>query len=380
MTERHLRVLLIDDDEEDYLITRDILADIERGHGGVGGASYEVRWCASYDEGLAELPRGAHDVCLLDYRLGGGRTGLDLLREAEGARRAAPIIMLTGVGDQEVDLAAMQAGAADYLIKGRIDAQLLERSIRYAIERKRSEAELARKNEELVRLNDEKSRFVGIAAHDLRSPLGIILGYSDLLLRMYSKVMPKGELDIVERIRSSSQSMLHLINDLLDISTIEAGQLNLDRQRVDLAELARGAVDLYQIVAAQKRMELRFSADEGGTRAWLDARKAEQVLNNLLSNAVQYSFPESAIDVSVRRAGGEVVVAVRDRGPGIAKEDLGNLFKPFGRARTVSTGGEKSTGLGLAIARRIVEGHGGRIWVESELGEGAMFAAAFPAE
>jgi signal transduction histidine kinase len=288
--------------------------------------------------------------------------------------------MLTGMGDQEVDVAAMQAGAADYLIKGRIDAQLLERSIRYAIERKRSEAELARKNEELVRLSDEKSRFVGIAAHDLRSPLGIILGYSDLLLRMYSKVMPKGELDIVERIRSSSQSMLHLINDLLDISTIEAGKLHLDRQRVDLAELVRGAVDLYQIVAAQKRMELRFSADEEGTWALLDARKVEQVLNNLLSNAVQYSFPDSAIDVSVRRAGGEVVVAVRDRGPGIAKEDVGNLFKPFGRARTVSTGGEKSTGLGLAIARRIVEGHGGRIWVESELGEGAMFAAAFPAE
>ncbi len=386
-----LKVLLVDDDEDDYLIALDVLREIASSH-------YEVDWASSYESGLSALLDGAYDVCLLDYRLE-GRTGLELLGEAQRSGCKIPVIMLTGVGDKEVDLAAMAAGAADYLVKGRLDATLLERTIRYAIERKSSERELkqyavnleaknrelvamheelAMKNAALVRLNEEKNGFLGMAAHDLRNPLGVIIGYSDFLLMMYRSVMQKDEVDIIEKIKSSSKFMLSLINDLLDISTIESGKLNLDLRSTDLVELVEANVGLNTVMASRKKTRLVFHHDESIPRVNVDARKVEQVLNNLISNAIHYSYPETAIEVFVRHEGPSVLVSVKDYGPGIAKEDVGNLFKPFGRAKSVSTGGEKSTGLGLAIARRIIEGHGGAIWVESELGRGATFFVSFP--
>jgi FixJ family two-component response regulator len=131
-----LKILLVDDDEEEYFIVHDLVSEVE-------GLECELEWAATYDAALDAIGRGQHDVYLLDYRLG-PHTGLELLRAALERGCRAPIIMLTGQGDREVDIAAMRAGAADYLVKGTIDARLLERSIRYAIERKRAEEERER--------------------------------------------------------------------------------------------------------------------------------------------------------------------------------------------------------------------------------------------
>jgi two-component system sensor histidine kinase/response regulator len=240
--------------------------------------------------------------------------------------------------------------------------------------------ELEQKNAELVRLNEEKNGFVGMAAHDLRNPLGVILGYSVFLLIMRRSELADEDAEIVEEIKNSSQFMLSLINDLLSISTIEAGKLTLERTSTDLAELTVANVRRNAVLAARKGMRLACTADRDLPRVLVDAQKVEQVLSNLIGNAVQYSFPESSIEVAVRHQRGEVILSVTDHGQGLAPGDIGKLFKPFGRATSVSTGGEKSTGLGLAIARRIVEGHGGRIWVESEIGKGSTFFVAFPVE
>jgi signal transduction histidine kinase len=387
------RVLLVDDDSEDYLITRETLEDIQ-------GTRYSVAWAQTYDEALKALLSGPFDVCLLDHRLG-GKTGLMLLQEAQDAGCETPVIILTGVGDPEMDLAAMAAGAADYLVKGRFDAQLLEHTIRYAINHKRSELllkrnaqaladknrellamheELAAKNEELLRVNQEKNRFLGMAAHDLRNPLGVILGYSDFLLAMRGPFLQKFDIDIIEKIRSSSHFMMQLLNELLDISMIESGQLHLNLRSTDVAEMVEANADLNRVLASRKGMRIEVTAGAGVPRASVDAPKVEQVLNNLLSNAMHYAQPDTRIEVSVSAREGEVVIAVKDEGPGIAPDDVGKLWKPFGRTKNVSTGGEKSTGLGLAIARRIVEAHGGRIWVESELGKGSTFFVAFRCE
>lgn len=375
MSERAIRVLLIDDDEDDFVIARDLFAEI-------GGPRYEITWVNRSADALAALTRGQHDVCLLDYRLD-GPTGLEILAEAQAAGCAVPVIMLTGLGDHDIDLAAMNAGAADYLVKGELEPRVLERSIRYAISHKKSQVEL-------LRLNEEKNRFLGMAAHDLRNPLGVILGYSDFLLMCHGcpaeglgDAVPtarwtRSELEVVDRIRSSSRFMLHLINDLLDISTIESGKLRLDMQSTDLIQLVQGNVGLNTVLAAQKGMQIELQCDPDVPRAPVDSLKVEQVLNNLISNAIHYAPKGTTITVRVRQQGDEVVISVQDQGPGIAREEIGNLFRPFGRARTVSTGGEPSTGLGLAIARRIVEGHDGRIWVESELGRGATFSVSFP--
>ncbi|WP_437768812.1 ATP-binding protein [Sorangium sp. So ce281] len=403
MNDSAMKVLLVDDDEVDHLVTRRLLRDAPR-------TRYDVTWLSSSDEAIRALRAGGYDVCLLDFRLD-ARTGLDVVREANHLGCAIPIIMLTGVGDEEIDMAAMSAGVADYLVKGGFDAQILERTIRYAIEHKRSQLklkqyadtleesnrqlvqmheELAAKNAELVRLNEEKNRFVGMAAHDLRNPLGVILGYSDFMLMSHrrgepSSLLKEGGVEIVNMIRSSSKFMLSLINDLLDVSMIELGKLNLDRKSTDIVQLVESNVALNMVLAGQKSMRLVVERDEGVPPVEVDVHKLEQVLNNLISNAIHYSPPGTTICVRVHGGrgedacgGAEVILSVKDEGPGIAAEDLGKLFRPFGRARTVSTGGERSTGLGLAIAQRVVEGHGGRIWVESVVSKGSTFFVALP--
>lgn len=396
MDKAQIKVLLVDDDEEDYLLTRDLLDE-------AGPSRYRVSWVDNRSAAIAALITGDHDVCLLDYRLD-GCTGLEILSEAQSVGCPVPVIMLTGMADEAIDIAAMRAGAAEYLVKGRIDRELLERTIRYAIRHKESELalkryaesleksnrelvqaheELARKNAELRRLNEEKDGFLGMAAHDLRNPLGVIMGYSDFLLAMHRQTMKKEELEIIEMIRSSSKFMRSLINDLLDISTIESGRLHLDTRSTDIVRLVEANVGLNVVLAAQKQMTLELDVAGPVPRVDVDARKVEQVLNNLISNAIHYAPQGTGIHVQVGHVApaagpAEVRISVKDEGPGIAPEDVAKLFRPFGRARTVSTGGERSTGLGLAIARRIMEGHGGRIWVESEPGRGSTFFAAFP--
>ena len=147
-----IKVLLVDDDEDDYVMTRDLLAELGRG-------AFLLDWVSSYEEARAAVVRGEHDVYLLDYRLG-ERSGLDLLREAGGEGRGAPMILLTGQGGDEVDAEAMRAGAADYLVKGRLEAPLLGRSIRYAVERARASRALRESEERYHRLsNSRRTRF-----------------------------------------------------------------------------------------------------------------------------------------------------------------------------------------------------------------------------
>lgn len=136
MYEQFLKVLLVDDDEDDYVLTREILTEIE-------GMKFNIDWASSYDEALKQIEQSHHDVYLVDYRLG-GHNGLELLREAVNLGCREPFILLTGQGDRDVDMEAMKAGASDYLVKGRIDGDILERSIRYSIERKRAERETER--------------------------------------------------------------------------------------------------------------------------------------------------------------------------------------------------------------------------------------------
>src|SRR5580693_284039 len=139
-----IKVLLVDDDEDDFLITRDLMSQIH-------DRKYHLDWVNNYGDGLAAIARHEHDLCLLDYRLG-DRTGLELLRESQALHSRPPIILLTGQGDQEIDLEAMKAGAADYLVKARLTADTLERAIRYAIERKRAQETLRQERDFISRI------------------------------------------------------------------------------------------------------------------------------------------------------------------------------------------------------------------------------------
>jgi signal transduction histidine kinase len=238
--------------------------------------------------------------------------------------------------------------------------------------------ELAKKNAELERLNQLKNQFLGMAAHDLRNPIGVIMLYSEFIQREMAGRMSVEENEFVAIIHQKSEFMLRLINDLLDISRIEAGRLDLDMQLSDLKSLIEHNVSLNRILASGKKVAIELNANCDLPRMMIDATKIEQVLDNLIGNAIKYSPPESTIQVDLSERPEQIVIAVHDQGVGIAPGDQEKLFRPFSRLAAQGTGGEKSTGLGLVICRRIIEGHHGKIWVESEPGKGSTFSIVLP--
>lgn len=238
--------------------------------------------------------------------------------------------------------------------------------------------ELTHKNLELQALDEQKNRFVGIAAHDLRSPLSAIMGYSEFLEGDESARLGPEQQEFIGIIKDSSRFMLGLVDELLDITTIESGHMQLDRSPTDLARLVANSVAAHRWLASRKSIAIESAPAPSLPPLSIDARKIAQVLNNLLSNAVKFSQPGTRIRVTLGGEDGHAWISVQDQGPGIPAEDMGKLFKPFGRTSVRPTADERSTGLGLAIARSIVEGHGGRIWAESRPGEGSTFHFTLP--
>jgi two-component system, OmpR family, sensor kinase len=238
--------------------------------------------------------------------------------------------------------------------------------------------ELAKKNVDLERLNEEKNRFLGIAAHDLRNPLNAIQMYSEFLLEEATDNLDAEQMEFVSIIHTSSQFMLQLVNDLLDVAKIEAGKLELNVGPGDLVCLAKNNVKLNATLASRKDIRVEFDHSEPSLVIMVDEAKMEQVLNNLISNAVKFSSPGSSVRVRVEKAGSKALVSVEDQGQGIPAEEWDSLFRPFQKTSVRSTGGEESTGLGLAIVHKIVQGHDGRVWVESEVGKGSKFFVELP--
>jgi signal transduction histidine kinase len=255
---------------------------------------------------------------------------------------------------------------------------LLEELSRVNNELVNLQRELAKRNVELERLNDLKNEFLGIAAHDLRNPLAVIWSYSDCLLSVRSEHLSDQDLELVTIIQSSSEFMLHMVDELLDVTAIESGRLRLSLQPTDLSDLVSRNVELNRVLAEKKRITLSLRAGSDIPLLLLDPAKLEQVLNNLMSNAVKFSFPQSEVAISVFRDSDRAVISVRDDGRGIPADELGDLFRWFGKTSVKGTAGEGSTGLGLAIAQRIVSGHDGTIWVESEEGKGSTFFVSLP--
>jgi signal transduction histidine kinase len=238
--------------------------------------------------------------------------------------------------------------------------------------------ELAKTNAELEALIDQKNQFLGMAAHDLRNPLFVVQSCANHLLAEASPRLHEEQIEFLSVIESYSGFMLQMVEDLLDVSAIESGKLVLSPRPTDLVALVERNLSFNSVLAETKGIHLTFRHSGDVPMVNLDPVKVEQVLNNLISNAIKYSHPGSSVELRLSQQRDEMVVSVRDHGQGIPQEELDRLFKWFGRTSVRGTGGERSTGLGLAISRRIVDGHEGRIWVESEVGKGSTFAFSLP--
>lgn len=268
------------------------------------------------------------------------------------------------------------------LALGRLDAEELERMRKEVVilnqELTNLTRELHRKNAQLKKLNEEKNHFLGMAAHDLRKPIGLIISYSEFLLDEAKEALSSEHIGFLNTINGSCTFMKRLVDDFLDISAIEAGRFELDIQKASIMEVLARSLELNDLQAMRKEVELVIDTDDALPRFLMDAPKIEQAITNLVSNAIEHSDPKSRVFISLIENSDTVTFQVRDEGPGIPDDERDKLFKPFEKTRIKKTGGEKSTGLGMVIIRKIVEAHGGSIWLDSRLNEGTTIAFSLP--
>jgi signal transduction histidine kinase len=239
--------------------------------------------------------------------------------------------------------------------------------------------ELRRVYGELETASRHKSEFLANMSHELRTPLNAIIGFSQLLReRLFGEINPKQE-EYLDDILSSSNHLLSLINDVLDLSKVEAGQVELDIADFSLHETLERGVVMVRDRAVRNGVALSLQLGPNIDDVRGDERRVRQVVFNVLSNAVKFTPAGGNVVVASTRENGEVRVSVTDTGPGIAVEDQERIFEEF-QQTDVGAKQREGTGLGLAVSKRLVELHGGRIWVESELGRGSRFVFTLPSE
>ena len=236
---------------------------------------------------------------------------------------------------------------------------------------------LTKQNVELERVNKLKNQFLGMAAHDLRNPMGNIFTFAEFLEEEATN-LSKEQMTYICHIKSLSSFMLNMVEELLDVSTIESGKIQLYSEQVDLVELIRQSINFNEMLANKKKMKLFFECTVPSIVLLADKGKIEQVVVNFISNAIKYSNPNNNIIIELKKNGSEVIVSVKDKGLGIKESEMGKLFRPFQKTSTQSTRGEKSTGLGLYISKKIINAHKGKIWAESEIGKGSTFYFSLP--
>jgi signal transduction histidine kinase len=238
-------------------------------------------------------------------------------------------------------------------------------------------ARLTALNSELQRANQHKAEFLANMSHELRTPLNSILGFSQLLLEGDGGALTRDQQQDVDTIMQNGQHLLSLINDLLDISKLEAGKAQLHRGEVDVEALVSECVENVSSLAKTKKLELSFNVEDNVGRVYADAPKLKQVLLNLLGNAIKFT-ESGSVRVVAERQGADLRISVRDTGIGVPPEDTERIFESFQQGKSGMSGKYQGTGLGLAICRRLVEMHGGRISVRSTSGQGSTFTFTIP--
>ena len=368
-----ITVLLVDDSEGDHGIIRRYLGRAMTG-------SFEVRWAQTVEEALSLLGREAADVCLVDYRLG-SHSGLEVLRSIQERDIRVPVIFLTGLGDLEVALEAMRRGAIDYLDKNELTPNLLERSIRYAIENFAVCEALRRANEELEervrertadleRSNRELEDFATLVSHELELPLKTITAQLDALRGSPAEAAPAGDPDLtayfLNRAYTSAVRMQRLVREVLDYSRV--GKRPSAFQPVNLEELLHEV--LTELDGAIR--EANACVEFGPLHTVVgDPCLLERVFKNLIHNAIKYSGDAPRVYVWAEPGEQGWLCGVKDDGRGIAPDECDQIFQIFHRARR--EGAAPGHGIGLALCKRITQYHGGDIWVESLPGSGATF-------
>ena len=381
MPQRSLRVLVIEDNSGDVRLIRAMLAEASELEN-TNPISVTPDVVDRLSSALERIKTATFDAVLLDLGLP-DTEGIGGVLTLAAAAPELPIIVMSGREDGEIALRAVHEGAQDYLVKGRVDSELLRRAIGYAIERKRVEVErlnlLAREREARAAAEGAlrtRDQVLSTVSHDLRTPIAAIGLYARALQAS------RHQADVVDvhaqRISKAARDGLEMIQELLDVARLGMGQeIDLELRRLDLSALVREAVIEQQQNAPEHLM--RSAGDAAIWGIW-DRARVKRVVANLLSNATKYSPAGSQVWISVSREAAAkeplAVLSVRDEGLGIPEADVPRIFDWYHRAGNV--GNRKGTGIGLSGSLRIVQLHGGSIEVETREGAGSTFTVRLP--
>jgi signal transduction histidine kinase len=394
--EDHLKVLIVDDDVVDRLMVSRALKKTD--------ICIEQVEATTAAEAITILAKSSFDCAFIDYYP--DQEGLMLVRTLRAAGVKIPLIILTGQGDEQIAVESMKAGASDYLSKSKLAADRLAYVLKNAVRVYRAELqvnqayeELQQTNKLLLRQNEElkkqqqqikvqnlellkasrlKSQFLATMSHELRTPMNAIIGFSQVLLRQSKGDLNSHQRNMVDRILSNSKNLLYLVNDILDLSKIEAGRLELKPEPCDLLQLLDATVSQLRTLAEEKNLSIRVESTLPHSRAFNDSMRVRQVLLNLISNAIKFTDQgEILIQISEPYTD-RIAIIVKDPGIGIAAADLDYIFEVFQQVDQTTTRHYSGTGLGLAITRALVEMMGGEVSVESQVGQGSTFRVDVP--
>lgn len=361
------QVLLIDDDEDDYLIIRRLFDKLPQ-------SLFQLEWVSEVDKARELIEQNRHDIYLVDYRLGSS-TGLELLKDIGLPERKQPFIILTGAGDKTIETKAMKAGVADYLVKGKFDAELLSRVLQYSIQRKNMERQRV---QELIEINESKDEFISLASHQLRTPATAVKQYVGMILQGFVGNVDPQQKDFLERAYTSNERQLDIINDILQVARLDLKKLKLDYQLIDITKMINDiASDLIPDYEARRQQLIIDTPNEAFTIAG-DYTYLSTAINNIIDNASKYSYRDSSVTVAIIKEDGCGIVTVSDTGVGIGQESMDRLFKKFSRISNPLSIEANGTGLGLYWSNEIINLHNGSITVDSELEKGTVFTIRMP--
>ena len=386
------KLLLIEDDIEDVDLICEYLESAQQ-------FPVTLENVDTLEAGLERISQGGIDLILTDLSLP-DEQGLQTFRTLHNSFPQIPTIILSGLDNEEIAVAAMQEGAQDYLVKGHFKSHLLTRAIRYALQRQQIFLELDQRVEQRTaelqkavkelqakdaqlqealtaerKLSELKSRIISTISHEYRTPLTVINSAAELLQVYRHKLDEEKQSKYFRRIQKAVQNLTALVNDVLFINQAEFEKLKFNPQALDLITFTREIVEEMQ-PNSNNSAHIEFVCQGNCEDFYADTKLLGQLITNLLSNAIKYSPDGGLVTLQLTGETNEVIFRVTDKGIGIPDEDKVNLFSSFHRASNVGT--TQGTGLGLSIAKKCVELHEGEIVVESEVGVGTTFIVSLP--
>ncbi len=381
---KELNLLLVEDNDGDIRIIKELLKEQNI-------MTFVITIAGSLAEALENLAKNEFDIILLDLGLPdsfGYETFSKLIKLYP---KANAIIILTGLNDTEIGLSAMYEGAQDYIIKGNIDSDKLTKSIIYSFERNRLNNELKEQlatikiaEEALVKAKDKaeegdrlKTAFLHNISHEIRTPMNAIVGFSALLSE--PDLSPETRQSFIETIVQSSNNLLAIITDIVDISNIDAKLVKISESEVDLNKVVTTVADIFRlrIKETSKPLNVKTNLPSEGVKILTDTSKFYQVLSNLLNNAIKFTHT-GEIEIGYTIGMQKVEFYVSDTGIGISEVNFNKIFDRFYQVEYSETRQYEGTGLGLSISKAYVELLGGKIWVNSEIGKGSVFCFTIP--